>query len=390
MKKSALMVCAMFAQGIAFATPTVSDMKVTPIPPWGLAIDYAVNAATEAEEKAAPGVKVVHGEQTYAAKTLLGDLSFTNGAHRIYWNAAQDGVTVSLTNATVQLVYTPVRTAENSLYCVIDLSAGANATSYPVTYLNEEPEGGFNTTEYKTTKLVLKRVNPGTFIMGEDQTCESNRVTLTKAFFMGIFEVTQRQWLSVMGANPSYFAGHTKPVESVSYKAIRGSTLGAEWPQSNEVDKDSFFGKLRDRTEVVFDLPTEAQWEYACRAGTQMLYSYGEVENAGFMWYAENSGAKTHEVGIKEPNAWGFYDMHGNVREWCLNWAGSLSDGGVGVDPIGATSKYAAGRHITRGGVFADSAVECSASYRRSDDSSYTYGVSEYGYNGFRVVLSLP
>ena len=388
MKKSALMVCAMFAQVVAFAAPTVSDMKVTPIPPWGLAIDYAVSAATEVEEKAAPSVKVVHGEQTYAAKTLLGDLSFTNGAHRIYWNAAQDGVTASLTNATVQLVYTPVRTAENSLYCVIDLSAGANATSYPVTYLNEEPEGGFNTTEYKTTKLVLKRVNPGTFIMGEDQTCESNRVTLTKAFFMGIFEVTQRQWLSVMGSNPSSFAGHVKPVDGASYEAIRGSSAGLKWPASNAVDAGSFIGKLRVKTSADFDLPTEAQWEYACRAGTRMYYNYGEVEDGEYMWYKENSNSKTHEVGETKPNAWGFYDMHGNVVEWCLNLPGLVSNGGVGVDPVGPSSTDTPTYRSVRGGSFDSNAVDCSCCERGSARLALEVINNGHCY-GFRLALPL-
>ena len=192
--KRVLMGAAVLVGAIASAAPTVSGLKVTSIAPWGLAIDYTVSGATDAEQPATPGVKVVHNGQTYKAKTILGEASFTNGAHRIYWNAAKDGITATLENATVQLIYKPVRTAANSLYCVIDLSGGANATSYPVTFLNEEPDGGFNTEEYKTIKLVLKRVNPGTFIIGADQTAETNRVTLTKPFYMGIFEVTQRQW----------------------------------------------------------------------------------------------------------------------------------------------------------------------------------------------------
>ena len=386
MKKISLMVCAMLAQGIAFAAPTVSDMKVTPIPPWGLAIDYAVSAATEAEEKAELGVKVVHGEQTYAAKTLLGDLSFTNGAHRIYWNAAQDGVTASLTNATVQLVYTPVRTAENSLYCVIDLSAGANATSYPVTYLNEEPEGGFNTTEYKTTKLVLKRVNPGTFVMGEDQTCESNRVTLTKAFFMGIFEITQRQWGLVMGSHTSSFDGYLKPVDSISYDAIRGTKNGANWPVTNSVDSTSLCGRLRMKTGIDLDLPTEAQWEYVCRAGSSSLFGYGEFDDESYMWYYANSDVQTHIVGSRNSNVWGFYDMNGNVQEWCLDWYGEELP--VGENPVGPVSelikyRYGHGR-VLRGGDYCDKAISCTANHRTCEAST-----SKTASNGCRLVLTL-
>lgn len=117
-------------------------------------------------------------------------------------------------------------------YCVIDLSAGSSAANYPITYLAEEPQGGFNVDEYKTTKLVLKRIKSGSFIMGDDQTDESHKVTLTLPFYMGVFEVTQKQWSLVMGSNPakSYGVGDSYPVYNVSYDMIRGSSEGAKWP----------------------------------------------------------------------------------------------------------------------------------------------------------------
>ena len=150
-------------------------------------------------------------------------------------------------------------------YCVIDLSAGSSAASYPVTYLLEPPNGGFNVSEYKTTKLVLKCIEAGSFKMGG-----SYDVTLTKPFYCGLFEVTQRQWELVTGSNPcsstSYGNGNSYPVHYVSYNMIRGSSAGAGWPSSSAVDASSFLGKLRARTDLDFDLPTEAQWEYACRA----------------------------------------------------------------------------------------------------------------------------
>ena len=199
--------------------------------------------------------------------------------------------------------------------------------------MNTEPKGGFNQTEYKTTKLVLKRVDAGSFKMQNSST-----VKLTKSFYMGLFEVTQKQWYQVTGSNPcsstSYGKGDAYPVHYVSYNDIRGSSKGANWPTSNAVDSSSFLGKLRSRAGLEFDLPTEAQWEYTCRAGTTTTYSYGNNANGDYMWYDDNASA-SHIVGTKKANPWGFYDMHGNVWEWCLDWHGTLS---YGTDPGGSSS----------------------------------------------------
>ena len=379
-----LMSAAVLMRSIASATPTVSGLKVTSIAPWGLAIDYTVSGATDAEQPATPGVKVVHNGQTYKTKTILGEASFTNGAHRIYWNAAKDGITATLENATVQLIYKPVRTAANSLYCVIDLSGGANATSYPVTFLNEEPDGGFNTEEYKTIKLVLKRVNPGTFIIGADQTAETNRVTLTKPFYMGIFEVTERQRQLIVGAETP--VGSMYPASGSNYDDIRGDS---SWPESNRVSDNSFMGKLRVRTGLDFDLPTEAQWEYACRAGTRSLYWFGEAEDGEYMWCNANSDNKAHIVGTRKPNPWGFYDMYGNLREWCLDVYDQYQLPS-GIDPVGpSSSKMGAVNvniyRVVRGGDYRGSPTSVCRSYQLS--SSTTGFLTYYG---FRLALTLP
>ena len=264
-------------------------------------------------------------------------------------------------------------------YCVIDLSGGAKAKAYPVTYLEKEPKGGFNTSEYKTKKLVLKRVESGSFVMGEKQMDDSHRVTLTKPFFMGLFEVTQRQWELVMGANPSKFAGEpSNPVEQVSYDMIRGSGLGAKWPESNAVDSASFLGRLRARTKIDFDLPTEAQWEYTCRAGMTTKLSYGDNKDGAYMWFKENSEDKAHAVGTKKPNPWGFYDMHGNVWEWCLDWHDETLE--YGDDPLGPTS---GSKHTARGGSW-DTIAAFSTSFRRYGGTS----PSSLNYRfGFRLCL---
>jgi formylglycine-generating enzyme required for sulfatase activity len=211
----------------------------------------------------------------------------------------------------------------------------------------------------------------------------STNVKLTKPFFCGLFEVTQRQYELVTGANPcssaSYGKGNTYPVYYVSYNMIRGSSNGAKWPSSSAVDSSSFMGKLRARTGLDFDLPTEAQWEYACRAGTTTTYSYGDSANGNYMWYSVNSSNTTHPVGTKSASLWGFYDMHGNVWEWCLDWhSGTLA---YGTDPKGSSS---GSRRVRRGGSWYSDASCCTSSYRIFDLPS-----NESCSGGFRLVRTL-
>ena len=281
----------------------------------------------------------------------------------------------------------PVREAKligaasrRKLFCVIDLSAGPLASSYSVTYLATPPNGGFNVDEYKTTKLVLRRIEPGTFIM-----CGQYQTTLTKPFYIGVFEVTQKQYELVMGINPSNFTGGKRPVENVSYSMVRGATIGSNWPASSAVDPDSLVGKLRTRTNLDFDMPTEAQWEYACRAGTTSKYYNGDSANGSYMWYDSNSSSQTHEVGTTQPNGWGLYDMHGNVWEWCLDWYGTLSDG---VDPKGASQDEHSVEpyRVVRGGSWFFQAYRCASFYRGRYTPSDAHNHND---SGIRLVIVL-
>lgn len=217
-------------------------------------------------------------------------------------------------------------------YCVIDVSGGPSAASYPVTYLDTEPVNGWGT-EYKTTKILLRRCEAGKYRMQNNKD-----VTLTKPFYMGVFTITQKQYLQVMGTNPtgSGHQGNLRPVE-VSWNTLRGNSSTYNWPTVKTVDPNTFVGKIRAKTGLAFDLPTEAQWEYACRAGTDSNYGNGgggdnDLRLMGHSW-SDNSV----NVGLYVPNFWGLYDMHGNVGQWCLDYSdGYNSD--PAVDYMGAES----------------------------------------------------
>ncbi|MBO4545317.1 MAG: formylglycine-generating enzyme family protein, partial [Verrucomicrobia bacterium] len=194
-----------------------------------------------------------------------------------------------------------------------------------------------------TVNLDMIWINPGTFMMGspEDELGRSSdetqhQVTLTKGYWLGKYEVTQSQYEAVMGSNPSGFKGADRPVEKVSWdNAMRFCA------KLNAQEKAA--GRLPEGYE--YTLPTEAQWEYACRADTTTALNNGknltnyrecsEIDEVG--WYEWNSDKQTHSVGLKKPNAWGLYDMHGNVFEWCLDWYGDYPSTAV-ANPTGPTS----------------------------------------------------
>ena len=372
-----LFVVMMVMAGImAYAdTPTITGVTAQQRYPWNGKVDITYAVTGDIVEKAKQRDEVVllkvsatdmDANATYVATQLSGDLSMEDGKHAVVWDMNADGLTFKSSNVAFKVAYETT----NALYCVIDLATGAGASSYPVTYLIEPPIGGFNVDEYKTTKFVLRRIEAGTFIMGEDQNDESHRVILTKPFFCGLFEVTQKQYSLVTGWNPSYYSGDTLPVDKVTYTDIRGSS---------SVNSASFLGKLRARTGLDFDLPTEAQWEYACRAGTTTTYSNGNSANGSYMWYYNNSSSTPHTVGLKSANPWGLYDMHGNVWEWCLDWSDALA---YGTDPRGSSSgKY---REL-RGGSWSRSTSECTSFYRLYGRSPSSTEIDI----GFRIVRTL-
>lgn len=202
--------------------------------------------------------------------------------------------------------------------------------------------------------MTFALVQPGRFVMGsephfaERDETPQHAVTISRPFYIGTLEVTQAQWVAVMGSNPSKFQDRGRPVENVSW-----------------TDCQAFCAKLSAKTGRVVVLPTEAQWEYACRGGTPTRWFFGDTpENLRrFAWYGENAESTTHPGGTKTPNPWGLFDVYGNVWEWCADWYQNPYPAGEVTDPTGPGSGDA---RVTRGGAWGDDDAQVRSAYRNS------------------------
>ena len=231
-------------------------------------------------------------------------------------------------------------------------------------------------------KLVL--IPKGTFTMGSpieeegaDNDEQQHQVTISKDYYLGVTEVTQGQYEKVMGVNPSHFQKRVirksdssmYPVESVSWEdAVEFCKRLSELPEEKTAGR-------------IYRLPTEAEWEYACRAGSKTAFYFGDDSEliGAYAWHAENSDDQTHPGGEKKPNAWGLYDMHGNVYEWCSDWYGDYPEGAV-TDPVGSEG---GSDRVRRGGSW-----DVDAAYCRSASRDWHYPSSRDYYDGLRVALS--
>jgi formylglycine-generating enzyme required for sulfatase activity len=420
---------ACLAFGALAADPTISDVVVHQRWPWSKLVDIDYVLTADPTQRVDVAVNAYNGSMslTLPTESLSGDLNgVSEGLHRIVWDPTVTAYTnnVVLTKFRVGLVQTPV-----PVYMIVDLTKSAGADGQ-IEYIYPGDErletygrftnvwfGVTNDSIYATDKLVLRRVHAGIFKMG-DSVPPTISTTLTKEFYAGVFEVTQRQWELITGAKPSHFNNPTcyaaRPVEQVSYEDIRGASNNVpsvNWPVTDRtvVTTNSFLGKLRTKTGLTdFDLPTEAQWECLCRAGTTTYYNDGNSDakisgseennngntnkylnalgryryNGGLTAPTQGCGATnaTAAVGSYQPNGWGLYDTHGNVWEWCLDWyANSLAGGS---DPSGAVSGSV---RVERSGAWFSPAQPCRSAIRSNDPPSFRCYVV-----GFRLVRTLP
>ena len=232
-------------------------------------------------------------------------------------------------------------------------------------------------------ELPFRWAPPGTFAMGcapnegADESEKQHEARLTKGFGILETEVTQEMWTVLSGgSNPSAFSGDSNPVENMSWFDCQAALIGM-----NNLPFITFphMSPNLQLPAFIFRLPTEAEWEYACRAGTTGPYNVDGQSLDALGWYDGNSGSKTHAVGGKRANAWGGDDMHGNVREWCADWFGDY-DAGPQTDPTGPSS---GSNRVLRGGSWREFAESCRSAYRSANDPT----ARDYADFGFRLVL---
>ena len=217
--------------------------------------------------------------------------------------------------------------------------------------------------------MKLKLIKAGEFFMGSEKGAIDekpvHKVMISKDFYIGIYEVTQAQYKRVMGKNPSMFKGDNLPLENVSYEDAR-----------------EFCRRLSEKEGKIYRLPTEAEWEYVCRAGTTTEHFWGDEFDHKLVYCADNTKRKTQQAGSKKPNPWGIYDMAGNVWEWCSDWYNKRTyTKGERIDPKGPDNgEY----RVIRGGSY----DLCGLCYRSAYRGSRTPD-TRTSTIGFRVVMEL-
>lgn len=429
---AAAMVCALCAVGLsAFAEESVTINEVKSVQPWDKAkgtitVDYSLGGLDTAKEyKVAFDITangVTKGVTNAAAKLTSGQQTvFTNDTVSLFSaeTRAEDAqVKVSLIAIKPPPATVPVdadgfdTTAENVApyysttfipgdYCVVDLTTGE------VTEMkNVQKADTFNTDDYKTTKMAFRWVPAGKFkaVCAKKTGYESlvtNDVTLS-ACWIAVFHVTEAQFNCVTNGGVAC-GGTTKPKVSISWNAFRGGTWdGWDGTYANvPAPGDGTFVKaLNDKVATAgcadtFDLCTSFQWERSARAGTRTDYFFSDKtvttaasEDSGdfkalydYAWFTKNSGKSKHDVGGKSPNAWGLYDVYGNINDWCLDWY----EGGEGLDGGKKLEDYVAAifnsTRVCRGGYYSSSAGYCS-SVGRNNIGQTGGGVN----HGFRLV----
>ena len=332
------------AFGLAAACPAavgISDVQAHPRWPWNALVDVDFELSGTAENESYMVELEAFGPSwagaTCKAATFLTSPSVSgDGQHRVVWDLGADCPGLVETNLKVRVSVAPLVPAV-PLYMVIDLSGGPQAVSYPVRYSLVPPANILSNDVCRTTELWLRRCPAGTFTMGRGTALHGNNndgahlpahtVRLTKPYWMAIFETTQAQWAQVTGNWPAFFTNAscraTRPVERVSIAMIRGTSGWYADPPA--VGEGTFCDLLRKRTGLAtVDLPTEAQWERACRAGSTGQYYWPQITSQNVNGYGRTGNSEDQaidtsrgsaRVGSYPANPWGIYDLYGNELE---------------------------------------------------------------------------
>ena len=337
-------------------------------------------------------------------QNLVGDVNklVPAGSHGIDWYAHRSWPGWRFDDPTVSVQIKAW--AESAPPDVMDIDLQTKViTYYPG--MDFLPDGGLVNDKYRTTHLVMKRVHAAgqTFKMGSPEN-ESNRdtwetqhdVRFTKDYYLAIYETTRRQHILLGAPEPNFGTAGTPygdddpdqcPQDRITYDRLRGSVSGGiDWPTTGST-VGGYLATIRSTIGLALDLPTEAQWEFACRAGTSTIMYNGNttsddnINETAWWHYNSDTGTKIHAVGGKKPNPWGFYDMYGNIREWCLDWGVSFTSDSV-VDPHGPTS-------ATSGRVRRSSDYTCGRTQMRSAFRTWNNPANADAKFGYRLCLPL-
>ena len=413
MKRQLLSYAFALAVPALFAGPVVTVTKTEqPSGSRYLVIDYELT-----EEAAIVTLDVCTNGVSIGKDLLVNAIGDVNrkvepGTRQIKWNARKTWPNRVIDDGSVTAKLTAWALNCPPPYLVLSLDGVTPPAYYESADL---VPGGVSNNLYKTDKILMKKI-PAAYVswrMGStgDETGHedgwilrevSHQVVLSADYYMGVYEVTKRQYKLATGNAGGGFQNYEdsprRPAGQIQGNILRGSTAdGIDWPSTGtNVTSGSVIGCFRVKTCLdALDLPTEAQWEFACRAGcTTALYNGKDVPNSAWQdgkvpwleplgWFSANAATETtdgiaqpHEVGLKEPNGFGLYDMLGNVYEWCLDWdsqGAAYSDGRVAADPKGVTTPGSTTYRICRGGCYEYSGAICRAAYRGKGDMNNSW-----------------